>query len=504
MTDVSSEDYDDLLEGIIILVDELITSDPMLYTKPKFHDIIVDEVTNLINIQLDDAIKSDAVKIGSVNSDALILRAINEAMRHYYTVHKPRRSYASSIIIKPPNINIITEKLIYLKNIPQPEQRTNEWYLFRQKVLTASSIWKAYGSEKSKNQIIYDKCEPVNLDKYNRVNMDSPMHWGQKYEDVSIEWYEKHYNTTVSEFGCIPHKDIHYLAASPDGINTDKQSKRYGRMVEVKNIYNREITGIPKLDYWIQMQVQMEVCDLNECDFLETRFLEYETYNEFMVDGCFNFTETENIKGIIICFIKDEKPIYEYAPLYISRAEYDIWEEATMEKNKDRVWLKNIYWRLDEISCVLVLRNKFWFNSTKYVLKEVWESIVEERVSGHKHRAPTSRIKPNIVKPRICNIILREKQSVSTPILEAAPVEAAPVEAAPVEAAPVEAPVETAPAAVPVETAPVETPVETAPVEAAPVETAPVETAPTLERENVKLNQSFISIEVKPSITIDI
>jgi hypothetical protein len=47
-------------------------------------------------------------------------------------------------------------------------------------------------------------------------------------------------------------------------------------------------------------------------------------------------------------------------------------------------------------------------------------------------------------------------------------------------------------------------PVEAAPVEAAPVETAPVETAPTLERENVKLNQSFISIEVKPSITIDI
>jgi putative phage-type endonuclease len=414
MTDVDSDDYDDLLEWVIILVDELITSEPMLYAKPKFHDIIVDEVTNLINIQLEDAIKSDAVKIGATNSDSLIRRTINEAMWHYYTVHNPRRSYASSIIITIPNINILTEKLTYLKNIPQPEQRTNEWYLFRNKVLTASSIWKAYGSEKSKNQIIYDKCEPVNLDKYKHVNMDSPMHWGQKYEDVSIEWYEKHYNTTVSEFGCIPHKDIHYLAASPDGINTDIMSKRYGRMVEVKNIYNREITGIPKLDYWIQMQVQMEVCDLNECDFLETRFLEYDTYNDFMSDGCFNFTENENIKGIIICFIKEEKPIYEYAPLYISRIEYDIWEEATMVKYKDYMWLKNIYWRLDEISCVLVLRNKFWFNSTKYILKEVWDSIVEERVTGHSHRAPTSRVKLNIVKPRICNIIMNNNQCETT------------------------------------------------------------------------------------------
>ena len=52
MSDIVPEDYDDLLEGIIILIDELIMSQPMLYAKPKFHDIIVDEVTNLIQIQL--------------------------------------------------------------------------------------------------------------------------------------------------------------------------------------------------------------------------------------------------------------------------------------------------------------------------------------------------------------------------------------------------------------------------------------------------------------------
>ena len=45
-------------------------------------------------------------------------------------------------------------------------------------------------------------------------------------------------------------------------------------MLEIKNIVNREINGIPKKEYWIQMQLQMEVCDLGECDFLETRFKE--------------------------------------------------------------------------------------------------------------------------------------------------------------------------------------------------------------------------------------
>ena len=33
------------------------------------------------------------------------------------------------------------------------------------------------------------------------------------------------------------------------------------------------------------MQLQMEVCDLDECDFLETKFTEYENFKEFCDDG---------------------------------------------------------------------------------------------------------------------------------------------------------------------------------------------------------------------------
>jgi hypothetical protein len=46
---------------------------------------------------------------------------------------------------------------------------------------------------------------------------------------------------------------------------------------------NREITGIPLEAYWIQMQVQMEVCDLDECDFFETQFKEFDTSEEFFI-----------------------------------------------------------------------------------------------------------------------------------------------------------------------------------------------------------------------------
>ena len=65
-------------------------------------------------------------------------------------------------------------------------------------------------------------------------------------------------------------------------------------MLEIKNPTSREITGIPKEDYWIQMQLQMETCNLNECDFLETVFKEYETEEEFMADGTFRITKRTN------------------------------------------------------------------------------------------------------------------------------------------------------------------------------------------------------------------
>ena len=33
------------------------------------------------------------------------------------------------------------------------------------------------------------------------------------------------------------------------------------------------------------MQLQMEVWDFEECDFLETVFKQYETFQEFLADG---------------------------------------------------------------------------------------------------------------------------------------------------------------------------------------------------------------------------
>ncbi len=59
-----------------------------------------------------------------------------------------------------------------------------------------------------------------------------------------------------------------------------------------------------------------------------------------------------------------------------------------MLKNKDLTWLKNIYWKVDQVSCVLVLRNKRWFAAALPQLIEIWKTIENEKKNGYAHRAP--------------------------------------------------------------------------------------------------------------------
>jgi putative phage-type endonuclease len=400
----------DILESAGLLIDAYINENIMTFADPDFHEKVFENVELLLIQQfksiIDDNEESDIYQE--------FIEILEKAFALYYKYIAPKRSSGPSFIRKEPNQTQIKKKIEYLQSIPQPDQRTDEWYVFRHKFLTASSIWKAFGTESSKNQLIYDKCKPLNIDKYKTVSTETPMHWGNKYEDVSIQLYEAMYQTKVSEFGCLPHPTIQYIAASPDGINTLPSSERYGRMLEVKNIVNREITGVPKREYWIQMQLQMEVCNLNECDFLETRFHEYETYEEFLMDkhddadadndhnddnddNNDNFLKTKDgkSKGMMMYFMKDGAPFYEYAPIQLaSEDSLNEWVTLTMEKNENLSWMKNIYWKLDELSCVLVLRNKLWFKAAKPILDEFWEIIKKEKQNGcYEHRAPNKRKK---------------------------------------------------------------------------------------------------------------
>ena len=302
----------------------------------------------------------------------------------------------------------IKHKIDYLHSQPQHIQRTPEWYDFRNNLITASNAYKIFETTATKNQIIYEKCAAFTKRETNiedivtpHINTESPLHWGQKYEPVSVLVYEKMVKTKIEEFGCIKHSNYDFLGASPDGIITNPTSPIYGRMLEIKNIVNREIDGIPKKEYWIQMQLQMEVCDLNECDFLETQFLEYDNESDFITDYEIDaepenhFTQTNNgeLKGIIMYFSKEGIPTYIYKPVDMNKSEFDVFEGETIKKmeENDITWIKNIYWKLQTYSCVLVKRNHRWFQDNISEIRDIWNIIKRERTGDYSHRAPNKR-----------------------------------------------------------------------------------------------------------------
>ena len=386
---ISSKDTDELELTLGELMDNYIENCPLSFSSPNFHRDM-DEYVITIIIQ----------SIGHLYTDQELLSSelwliYTNVKKQYFTTDYPCRSYPNSFIRRSINIEKMTEKINIIENKPQPDQRTPAWYEFRHNLITASSAWKAFKSQSTINQLVVEKCKPLDLTKYDGVNTSTPMHHGNKYEDVSIMFYEALYKTKVKDYGCIQHDKHTFLGASPDGINVDPSSDRYGRMVEIKNPTTREITGIPKEDYWIQMQLQMETCDLNECDFLETSFKEYEDEESFMNDGSFIYNENNELKGVIAYFMKNGKPLYEYMPLYISEDEHNIWFNATMEKHKELTWVKNIYWRLDQYSCVLVLRNKSWFQSAVYEIEAVWKIIENEKHTGYDHRMAKKNVRPS-------------------------------------------------------------------------------------------------------------
>ena len=376
----------ELIANISELFQEYVRYNAIMMYSPDFDKNLTDYIYTNIAKQI--------VHLYSSNSQyrvcAKLQMQIGRTKKSLYNKVIPHRSYSKSFVR---NIKFnrahLAAKITMLQELPQPTQRTEEWYQFRHNLLTASSIWKVFGTQSGINQLIYEKCKPYVIHK--QASIDSPLHWGQKYEPVSVELYSKLYSTNVADFGCIKHINFPFIGASPDGINVAVNNPRYGRMLEVKNIVNRIITGIPKFEYWIQMQLQMETCDLNECDFLETKFIEYDSHNDFIQDGNFTHASDGKHKGIMILFNYNGTLHYEYAPLEISEIEYETWEENILRKNEGGEWIRTIYWKLEQYSNILVLRNKVWFEAAIPKIKEIWDTILRERIEGHEHRAPKRR-----------------------------------------------------------------------------------------------------------------
>jgi putative phage-type endonuclease len=225
-----------------------------------------------------------------------------------------------------------------LKHLPQPVQKSREWYDMRNNMITASigaSIINESPYQKA-DEVLRDKLglgEPYKENKY--------VHHGKKYEKIATMIYENLYNTKVGEFGLIPYQSkptFSFLGASPDGISSPltldgKLNSKMGTMLEIKCPLSRKIKTSGKIDgticphyYWVQIQLQLACCDLSDCDFWQCNISDCSYADWINYIEC-NIVEEQNtlltnynkniIKGCILQFLPKNK-LYYYLCLYKS------------------------------------------------------------------------------------------------------------------------------------------------------------------------------------------
>lgn len=283
-------------------------------------------------------------------------------------------------------LKYLEDKLTHLENIPQPEQRTPEWYTFRNNRLTASDLFYITSDNKSKIiDIVKKKCGIET-----KFLPGAAILHGIKFEPVATKIYEDRSNVIITEFGCLPHYTIPFFGASPDGIcNIKSINKNYvGRMLEIKCPKSRPITGIIPPVYFAQVQGQLSVCDLEYCDFLECELREYNNQTDFFEDVNENnylLRKNGNEKGIIIEVydMSLKKTIYFYNYDNFKTIEsFKIWEDKIIDEvldNKNYEYNTTTYWKLTKYNVVLVKRNHEWFNNNYIKIVNFWNKVLDAR-----------------------------------------------------------------------------------------------------------------------------
>ena len=305
--------------------------------------------------------------------------------------------------------NYFTEKMnihkavVRISKLKQPAQRSQEWYDARYNKITASEIASVIGTDMSnicdsefkkiykkpafKNSYELMKTKILQNDEF-KGNIYTD--WGILFEPIATLIYEHRNTNRIIEFGLIEHPSKKLFAASPDGI-----TQYNATMIEIKVPYKRKLTGTVPLNYWMQMQLQMETCNLDKCHFVEVKTHKYskeeyeedineETINEGDSDTLYTNEKTE--KGILLKCVLNGKISYYYPTydIFRSNEKMNKWVNERTEYYKDTFdTVEYVYWKLMEYSCIEINRDKIWFNNILPKCNEFWE-----KVCHHKSNTP--------------------------------------------------------------------------------------------------------------------
>lgn len=266
------------------------------------------------------------------------------------------------------------EQLAKLQELPLIKQRTKEWYDARKSRLTASDLEDAIKDNCLK---LAKKKAGVVKDTTNYATI-APLKWGTMFEVMAIRCYSQEMkDISISEFGLIEDQTNEHFGASPDGIND------MGIMIEIKCPFTRKIVDgeIPQ-KYFMQIQGQLAVCCLKECDYIECNFKTYESVYKYIESIQTEYEDKIVNHGIIAEYKNTETEEYEYLYsdpyLKASKAFDNINKQMNeYEKNDKLVFIKITPWRLEEMNIQRVYFNEEAWKETLPKINKFWEKVEE-------------------------------------------------------------------------------------------------------------------------------
>lgn len=263
----------------------------------------------------------------------------------------------------------------WLLTVDQMPQRTEEWYTQKRNMLTASEIAGLWKGPRSRIALIAAKSGPPKESPTKSLAVlrgsTGAMDWGVRYEPVVKAILEREPNTKIQELGRIQHRSVPGLAASPDGLYVSSPDKR-GCLLEIKCPTTRVIDSKIPFEYWCQMQIQMEVCGIDRCEYVEAKFKELD-------EG-----EGDGKGGYISLFASDSseemKYVYHDTPLPLIE---DSW-----------LCIETYAWTCSSMRRTMVDRDRAWFEKMQPDIETFWKEVADVREGRRVLEPPKKKVVP--------------------------------------------------------------------------------------------------------------
>jgi putative phage-type endonuclease len=287
----------------------------------------------------------------------------------------------------------------------QPKQKTNEWITKRMNYVTASNTAIALGKN---NYQTYHNSLLQNSGITQQFRGNEATLFGEKYEDLAVKIYMMEINQNKNiiakffESAFIPSKDprFFFLGGSPDGLilkkvfdDNNNLIYRDGYIIEIKCPFRRypKKNYIP-LHYWIQMQIQLEVTNLEIAYFLDFKFKEFDEYN---IICCYPYSYI--YKGAVIELVYYENyniddtglQHYEhiisrkmfYSDIFVRNDHDNLLSDwvnkkiSIIKKNEKYIRYNIKYWIVTNKCYTKVHRNRQWLYDNINQIRQYWLDI---------------------------------------------------------------------------------------------------------------------------------